>query len=154
MLISDFGFRASTRPEPPIDALASKFSPEERDRLLTIPDISAPLWPLSLRERGCERCPVPSPCKGIKLIYCTSIKQRERTLFRQLNCWPMRLWSTTAVTPHAYIPYHPLSNPVSPSEFFSSENENVAVKDGCTCAKSVWKKYCNIWHLPPFQVQR
>ena len=26
------------------------------------------------------------PCGGIKLIYCTSIKQRERSCFRQLNC--------------------------------------------------------------------
>ena len=25
------------------------------------------------------------PCGGIKLIYCTSIKQRERSCFRQLN---------------------------------------------------------------------
>ena len=25
------------------------------------------------------------PCGGIKLIYCTSIKQRERNCFRQLN---------------------------------------------------------------------
>ena len=33
-----------------------------------------------------EQCLVPSPCDGIKPIYYTSIRQRERSCFRQLNC--------------------------------------------------------------------
>ena len=35
-----------------------------------------------------ERCLVPLPCNGIKPeIYYTSIRQRERNFFRQLNFW-------------------------------------------------------------------
>ena len=41
-------------------------------------------WPTRFGTTSVERCPVPSPSDGIKLIYCTSIKQRERSYFRQL----------------------------------------------------------------------
>ena len=41
-------------------------------------------WSTRFGTTSVERCPVPAPCAGIKLIYCTSIKQRERSYFRQL----------------------------------------------------------------------
>ena len=41
-------------------------------------------WPTRFGTTSVERCPVPSPCDGIKPIYCTSIRQRERSYFRQL----------------------------------------------------------------------
>ena len=42
--------------------------------------------PKSLGTTAFERCLVPSPGDGIKpVIYCTSIRQRERNLFRQIN---------------------------------------------------------------------
>ena len=86
MLIPDFGFRAAPRPGPPSDALASKsFADDARQtadysRYCCTAMISQP------QEGGSGRCPVPSPCKGIKLIYCTSIRQREHTHCCQLNC--------------------------------------------------------------------
>ena len=42
--------------------------------------------PKSFGTTAFERCLVPSPCDGIKpVIYCTSIRQRERNCFRQIN---------------------------------------------------------------------
>ena len=44
-------------------------------------------WPTRFGTTSVERCLVPSPCDGIKpVIYCTSIRQRERNCFRQLIC--------------------------------------------------------------------
>ena len=40
--------------------------------------------PDRLGAMASERCLVSAPCAEIKLIYCTSIKQRERKKFRQL----------------------------------------------------------------------
>ena len=37
-----------------------------------------------LRTRAFGRCPVPAPCAGIKLTYCTSVMQREQSYSRQL----------------------------------------------------------------------
>ena len=61
------------------------------------------------------QCLVPSPGDGIKpVIYCTSIRQRERICFRQINCRPLGLWSQQ--TTLRVLTYHsnPLSNPVNP----------------------------------------
>ncbi len=42
-------------------------------------------WPVGFGTTSTERCPVPSPCKGIKLtVYCASTKQREHTCCCQL----------------------------------------------------------------------
>ena len=42
--------------------------------------------PKSFGTTAFERCLVPLPCSGIKpIIYCTSIRQREHTCFRQIN---------------------------------------------------------------------
>ena len=52
---------------------------------LTIPEIPAPLGQPDSEQHQAERCLVPSPGDGIKpVIYCTSIRQRERNCFRQL----------------------------------------------------------------------
>ena len=113
-LIPDFGFRVPTRPGPPIDTLAPKFHPcigAYRDYF------RFNLRRLILRfgTTSLERRLVSPPCREIKLaIYYTSIKQRERTLFRQLIFSQLRLWreprSLRVLTYHL----NPLSNPVNP----------------------------------------
>ena len=85
MLIPAFGFRAPTRPGPPIVALSSKFSSAARGCGRLFPIF---LHRLTLRfgTTSLERCLVLSPGDGIKpVIYCTSIRQRERSCFRHLN---------------------------------------------------------------------
>lgn len=65
--------------------------------------------------RASGRCLVLSPCDWIKpVIYCTSIRQRERNCFRQINFRLLILWSRQ--TRLRVLTYHfcPLSNPVSP----------------------------------------
>ena len=59
-------------------------------------------------------CLVSAPCAEIKLIYCTSIKQRERNEFRQIKFWGLRFKCQS--TKHCMLTYHlcPLSNPVNP----------------------------------------
>ena len=66
-----------------------------------------------------ERCLVPLPGRRIKpVIYCTSIRQRERTVFRQLIFRPNGLWSLQPSL--RMLTYHlgSLSNPVNPKTFF------------------------------------
>ena len=54
-----------------------------------------------------ERCLVPSPCDGIKpVIYCTSIRQRERNCFRQLNFMSTMIMEIADESPRAYVPFH------------------------------------------------
>ncbi len=64
-----------------------------------------------------ERCLVLLPCSGIKpVIYCTSIRQRERSCFRQINFWPSGLWSTQPSLRMLTYHLNPLSNPVRPND--------------------------------------
>ena len=94
-------FRDAARPKPPTATLSSKTSSPSRGSQETISDLPAPLYLPDSEQHPEERCLVLSPCKRIKpVIYCTSIRQRERTLFRQLI-------ESTAVTPHAYVPSQP-----------------------------------------------
>ena len=91
--IPAFGFRATARPGPPTGALASKFSSCRRGPTRLFPIY---LHRLILRfgTTSLERCLVPSSDDGIKpVIYCTSIRQRERNCFRQLNFCSLRLKS-------------------------------------------------------------
>ena len=54
-----------------------------------------------------ERCLVPSPSDGIKpVIYCTSIRQRERNCFRQLNFMSTMIMEIADESPRAYVPFH------------------------------------------------
>ena len=62
-------------------------------RFYRMPETDRRLSPIFLHRyirrfgtRASERCLVPAPCAGIKpVIYCTSIRQRERNVFRQIN---------------------------------------------------------------------
>ena len=113
-LIPAFGFRAAARPGPPTDALAPEFHPQ----VGALEDYSR----FNLRRlifgfgtTSSERRLVLPPSRRIKLvIYYTSIKQRERTCFRQLIFPQLRLWreprSLRVLTYHL----NPLSNPVNP----------------------------------------
>ena len=95
-------FRDAARSKPPTATLSSKTSSPSRGSQETISDLPAPLYLPDSEQHPEERCLVLSPCKRIKpVIYCTSIRQRERTLFRQL----LRM-----LTYHLGL----LSNPVNP----------------------------------------
>ena len=85
-------FRASARTGLPTDTLSPKISPAHWGLYRLFPIF---LHRLTLRfgTTSLERCLVLSPGDGIKpVIYCTSIRQRERSCFRQLNFCPLRLW--------------------------------------------------------------
>lgn len=65
--------------------------------------------------RASGRCLVLSPCDWIKpVIYCTSIRQRERNCFRQINFRLLILWSRQTKLRVLTYHFNPLSNPVSP----------------------------------------
>ena len=112
---SSLHFRDAARPGPPTATLSSKFSSPSRGIQETISDFPAPLYLPDSEQHPEERCLVPSPSEGIKPVnYCTSFRQRERTLFRQLIFRPNGLWS---IQPSLrMLTYHlsPLSNPVNP----------------------------------------
>ena len=111
-------FRAAARPKPPTATLSSKTSSPSRGSQETISDLPAPLYLPDSEQHPEERCLVLSPSKRIKpVIYCTSIRQRERTVFRQLIVRPNRLWS---IQPSLrMLTYHLglLSNPVNPKNW-------------------------------------
>ena len=72
-------------------------------------------WVLRFGTTSLERCLVLLPGRRIKpVIYCTSIRQRERNVFRQLIFRPNGLWSLQpslrVLTYHLISP----SNPVNP----------------------------------------
>ena len=64
-------------------------------------------WSRRFGARALGWCLVPAPCAGIKLIYCTSIKQREQTCFRQLNCRRPIFKCPPPGALRAYIPLQP-----------------------------------------------
>ena len=83
--------------------------------------------PKSFGTTAFERCLVLLPGSGIKpVIYCTSIRQRERICFRQINSWPSGLWSRQ--TALRMLTYHsnPLSNPVNPEMLYIIEIQRFA----------------------------
>ena len=85
--ISAFICQIITRPEPPIITLVFKVSSKNQDLFRLFP-IFLHHWIHWFGTRSLEWCLVPLPCNGIKLvIYYTSIKQRERSYFRQLIFW-------------------------------------------------------------------
>ena len=97
-------FRAPTRPKPPIGTLSLKTSSCTQGR--------AKLFPIylhhrikTLRKNSSWVMSRSNTCVGIKLIYYTSIKQRERKCFRQLNFRKPRLKCPPSSALHAYIPH-------------------------------------------------
>ena len=78
------GFRGCSGHGHPRQPLASKNSPALRGFMPTIPSFRAPpCHPPTVGAGG--RCLVPATVAGIKLTYCSSVKQQERNYFRQLN---------------------------------------------------------------------
>ena len=112
---SSLHFRDAARPGPPTTPLSSKSSSLSRGFQETISDCPAPLYLPDSEQHPEERCLVPSPSERIKPVnYCTSFRQRERTLFRQLIFRPNGLWSIQSSL--RMLTYHLslLSNPVNP----------------------------------------
>ena len=65
--------------------LSPKASPCCRSADKAIPKLLSTPCPGRNQESPPAGCLVPSPCEGIKpVIYCASIRQRERSCFRQL----------------------------------------------------------------------
>ena len=148
MLILAFGFRDATRPRPPIATLSSKISPGRRGTPWLFP-IYLHRWTLRFGTTSLERCLVPSPCDGIKpVIYCSSIRQRERNCFRQLNFWPLGLWSQQTTLRMLTYHFGPLSNPVNPEMLHHTEIQCFAYKETPSCGQCV---DTNPWLSSPFQ---
>ena len=85
-LISDLSFRAMSRPEPPGIALSPKNLRPSRGAASNYPWFCCATWPEYFGEPVSERHLVPAPGAGIKPhIYYSSIRQRERSCFRQIN---------------------------------------------------------------------
>ena len=60
---------------------------------------------LTASEKGLSgRWPVPSPCGGIKLTYYTSVRQRARSCFRQINWTRADIKEPAINALHAYAP--------------------------------------------------
>ena len=88
--------------------------PAEASKRL-FPIFPAPLYLPDSEQHPEERCLVLSPCKRIKpVIYYTSIRQRERSCFRQLIFRPTWLWSPQPSLRMLTYHLNPLSNPVNP----------------------------------------
>ena len=82
---SAVGFRAAQGNERPKRDLISLVSPRRRSYNATIPKLLSTSCSGRNQESPPARCLVRSPCLRIKpVIYCTSIRQRERSCFRQL----------------------------------------------------------------------
>ena len=113
-------FRASARPKPPTVALSVLVSLKAHGRFELSP-IYLHLYTEPLQGVAFERCLVPTPSEGIKLIYYTSIKQQEQNFLRQLKFWDPGLTSCFLIARHAYIPLllavktkQPLKSPLNP----------------------------------------
>ena len=107
-------FRAQARPKPPTCALSFLFHPAYKAKR-DYPRFSCISISNSLEATAFGKCPVPAPCAGIKPNLLYSIKQQERSYFRQLNC-ERRVLRAVRSRPYmlTYL-FYPLSKPVSPS---------------------------------------
>ena len=84
---SGLHFRATARPGPPTATLSSKNFITAARPVVTISEETAPLIQNVSEKELSERCLVSAPCAEIKPVtYYTSVRQRERNYFRQLNC--------------------------------------------------------------------
>ena len=97
-------FREPTRPKPPIGTLSLKISSCTQGRTKLFP-IYLHHHIKTLRKNSSWVMSRSNTCVGIKLIYYTSIKQRERKCFRQLNFRKPRLKCPPSSALHAYIPH-------------------------------------------------
>ena len=87
-----------------------------------------------LGTRASERCLVPTTVVRIRPVnYCTSFRQRERNVFRQINVRQQRLRSLPPPLHMLTHRFNLLSKPVSPSSFLYLEIQNIAVFDGIAC---------------------
>ncbi len=83
-LVSDW-FSCGGRAETPNRSLSSLNFGIESELLASYTRFSCTAMSRSLGSRTLGRCLVHVTVTRIKLIYCTSIKQRERSCFRHLN---------------------------------------------------------------------
>ena len=107
-LIPALCFRALARPGPPTNTLASEEFTADSRLATAISDFSVPLCLGASEQLAPEWHLVPAPGARIKpVIYCTSIRQRERSCFRQLifgNHWLKRAVTNSL---RAYPNHHP-----------------------------------------------
>ena len=91
---SSLDFRTAARPGPPTAVLPSKKFRQRCEVTRDYSRFSLHRLISGFGKTSSERCLVPAPSAGIKPVtYCTSVRQRERSCFRQLNCCSLRLWS-------------------------------------------------------------
>ena len=101
---SSLGFRAVAGRRRPTAALSSEISESRTRRRGSYSRNSYTAGSISLETWAIGRCPVPATVAGIKLIYCASIRQRERSCFRHLN-WSMSILKSFGIIAlHACAP--------------------------------------------------
>lgn len=124
MLILAFGFRAAARPKPPNAALSSLSFTHGARPPCAIPDFAAPpVRPLQGVAAGAMSRSLA--LQGMKPIYCTSIRQRERKcccqiIVREL-CFRSQPSTLRMLTYHLGL----LSNPCQPQAFTSRARTTV-----------------------------
>ena len=83
---SSLHFRTAARPGPPTAVLSSKAFHQRREAAFDYSRFSLHRLISGFGKTSSERCLVPAPGAGIKPVtYCTSVRQRERNCFRQIN---------------------------------------------------------------------
>ncbi len=103
---SVIGCRGDSGRGHPRPTVASKNSPALRGFMPAIPSLRAP--PNHMPTVGaCGRCLVPTTVAGIKLTYCASVMQQERSYFRQLNL--VHRWSRLLMREPACLQIHLLA---------------------------------------------
>ena len=97
-------FLCGGRPGRPTAALASKDFAGVQRRGPGYFRFNCTALSIRLGKRTIGRCLVPATVAGIKLIYCASIRQRERSCFRHLN-WSMSILKSFGIIAlHACAP--------------------------------------------------
>ena len=115
------------RPKPPTTGLSAKVSSVPRSRHRLSP-IFLHRWVRTPRREGNGAMSRFSTLCRNRLIYCTSIKQRERKKFRQLNCPSARLKSCRRALCMLTYPFYLLSKPNSPQNGFRRERQSSLTK--------------------------
>ena len=97
-------FRVLARPTPPTNTLSFKKFARVARPTQTSTDLSAPPCQVASGQERLGDVSFQHLVSELSLVYYTSIRQREQSCFRQLNCWrPWFKWPPPGSL-HAYAP--------------------------------------------------
>ena len=123
------------RPKPPTTGLSAKVSPVPRSRHMLSSIFLHRQFRTPRREGNGAMSRFSTLCRN-RLIYYTSIKQRERKKFRQLNCPFARLKSSERALCMLTYPFYLLSKPNSPGVDYVRFSATKTMPEG---------EFCNIY---------